>query len=102
VDRVEDALHSLTHAGPVHRTAGCAARGCSFGGVCGVGQYFTGKTVHPFVTYAVSGLGTTERDYTASCRGASLGQALAVRGEEVTDAGPTVEAWLRRNGLLAR
>jgi flavodoxin len=63
---------------------------------------FTGKTVHPFVTYAVSGLGTTERDYTASCRGASLGEALAVRGEEVTDAGPTVEAWLRRIGLLAR
>ena len=30
---------------------------------------FTGKTVHPFVTYAVSGLGSTERDYTASCAG---------------------------------
>jgi flavodoxin len=30
---------------------------------------FTGKTVHPFVTYAVSGLGSTERDYTeALCR----------------------------------
>src|SRR4029434_10211523 len=28
---------------------------------------FTGKTVHAFVTYAVSGLGSTERDYTASC-----------------------------------
>jgi hypothetical protein len=63
---------------------------------------FTGKTVHPFVTYAVSGLGTTKRDYTASCRGASLGDALAVRGEEVIDAGPTVESWLRRIGLLAR
>ena len=24
---------------------------------------FTGKTVHPFTTYAMSGLGTTERDY---------------------------------------
>ena len=31
---------------------------------------FTGKTVRPFVTYAVSGLGSTERDYTASCPGA--------------------------------
>ena len=29
---------------------------------------FTGKTVHPFVTYAVSGLGSTERDYATSCR----------------------------------
>ena len=34
---------------------------------------FTGKTVHPFVTYAVSGLGSTERDYTASCPGARIG-----------------------------
>jgi hypothetical protein len=32
---------------------------------------FTGKTVHPFVTYAVSGLGSTERDYTAYCPGAA-------------------------------
>ena len=31
---------------------------------------FTGKTVHPITTYAISGLGTTERDYAASCRGA--------------------------------
>ena len=30
---------------------------------------FTGKTVHPFVTYAVSGLGTAERDYTAAVSG---------------------------------
>jgi len=29
---------------------------------------FTGKTVHPFVTHAVSGLGSTERDYAASCQ----------------------------------
>jgi flavodoxin len=63
---------------------------------------FTAKTVHPFVTYAVSGLGTVERDYTASCKGASIGEALAVRGEEVADAGSAVESWLRRIGLLAR
>jgi flavodoxin len=63
---------------------------------------FTGKTVHPFVTYAVSGLGSVERDYAASCRGATFGEALAVRGEEVADAGPAVEAWLRRIGLLTR
>jgi len=45
---------------------------------------FTGKTVHPFVTYAVSGLGSNERDYTASCAGARIRPALAVQGEEVT------------------
>jgi flavodoxin len=61
---------------------------------------FSGKTVIPFVTYAVSGLGTTVRDYAASCRGATIGEGLAVRGEEVRDAGAAVEAWLRRIKLL--
>jgi flavodoxin len=61
---------------------------------------FTGKTVHPVTTHAMSGLGTTERDYTRSCRGATIGEGLAVRGETVRDAGPAVEAWLRRAGLL--
>lgn len=61
---------------------------------------FTGKTIFPFTTYAVSGLGTTVRDYTASCPGATIGEGLAVRGEEVRDAGVTVEAWLRRINLL--
>lgn len=60
---------------------------------------FTGKTVFPFTTYAVSGLGTAVRDYTASCPGATIGEGLAVRGEEVADAGAAVEAWLRRIGL---
>jgi len=65
---------------------------------------FSGKTVIPFVTYAVSGLGTTVRDYTASCPGATIGEGLAVQGEKVQDAdpdvGPAVESWLRRIGLL--
>jgi flavodoxin len=61
---------------------------------------FTSKTVIPFVTYAVSGLGTTVRDYTALCPGATIGEGLAVRGEEVRDAGAAVEAWLRRINLL--
>ena len=63
---------------------------------------FTGKTIHPFTTYAMSGLGTTERDYTASCPGAALGEGLAVRGEDAADAGPVVDSWLRRIGLLTR
>ncbi|MFC7535564.1 flavodoxin [Actinoplanes sp. GCM10030250] len=66
------------------------------------GLDFTGKTIHPLTTHAMSGLGTTERDYTASCPGARLGEGLAVRGEEVADAEPAVEAWLRRVGLLTR
>jgi len=65
------------------------------------GLDFTGKTVHPLTTHAMSGLGTTERDYTASCPGATIREGLAVRGEEVADAEPAVTDWLRRIGLLA-
>jgi len=61
---------------------------------------FTGKTVFPFTTYAVSGPGTTSRDYAASCRGATIGEGLAVRGEEVRNAGAAVSAWLQRINLL--
>jgi hypothetical protein len=60
---------------------------------------FTGKTVHPFVTYAVSGLGSTERVYTASCPGARIAPALAVQGEEVTQSRSDVQAWLGEAGL---
>jgi hypothetical protein len=61
---------------------------------------FTGKTIHPVTTFATSGLGATGRDYASSCPGAVIGDGLAVRGEEVRDAGPDVESWLRRTGLL--
>ena len=45
----------------------------------------------------MSGLGTTERDYATLCRGATVGEGLAVQGEEVGDADPAVQTWLRRN-----
>lgn len=61
---------------------------------------FAGKAIHPVTTFAVSGLGSTERDYAASCPGATVGEGLAVRGEEVKEAGADVEAWLRRTLLL--
>jgi flavodoxin len=61
---------------------------------------FTGKTVIPFTTHAMSGLGTTVRDYTTSCPDAMIGEGLAVRGEEVREAGAAVEAWLRKINLL--
>lgn len=61
---------------------------------------FSSKTVIPFVTYAVSGLGPVVRDYTASCRGAAIGEGLAVQGEVVREANATVESWLRRINLL--
>ena len=60
---------------------------------------FTGKTVHPFVTYAVSGLGRAQQDYTAACPGGQIGTGLAVQGEEVPDHRRDVQAWLRATGL---
>jgi flavodoxin len=60
---------------------------------------FTGKTVLPVTTYAVSGLGTAADEYADACRGATIGPGLAVRGERVRDAGDDIDAWLRRTRL---
>ena len=60
---------------------------------------FSGKTVLPVTTHAMSGLGTTPEDYAQSCRGARIGTGLAVRGEQVRSAGAAVDAWLRRTNL---
>ena len=61
---------------------------------------WTGKTLHPFVTYAVSGLGRTAQVYERAARGAQLGDGLAVRGEEAAGAGDQAAAWLRSISLL--
>ncbi|MFG3028984.1 flavodoxin [Streptomyces sp. NPDC048253] len=61
---------------------------------------FRGRTVFPITTYAMSGLGTTERDYAKSCPGAAIGEGLAVQGEKVRDADGAVRSWLGRGGLL--
>ncbi|WP_405632824.1 hypothetical protein OG933_42920 [Streptomyces sp. NBC_00016] len=61
---------------------------------------FRGRTVLPITTYAMSGLGTTERDYARSCPGATIGEGLAVQGEKVRDADGAVGSWLGRVGLL--
>jgi flavodoxin len=62
----------------------------------------SGKTVRPFVTYAVSGLGSTEAFYRDLDTGARLGDGLAVRGEEVTQSGNAVDRWLRAAGLSSQ
>jgi flavodoxin len=59
----------------------------------------TGKTVLPVVTYAVSGIGAAPSEYAEACPGATIGEGLAVRGEEVDQAGPAVRSWLVRVGL---
>lgn len=61
---------------------------------------WTGKIVHPITTYAMSGLGTTEREYADACAGATIGEGLAVQGEKVRDDGPpAVASWLDRINL---
>ena len=61
---------------------------------------FSGKTIHPFVTYAVSELGTTMETYRSLVGGARIGAGLAVLGETVRQADPQVRTWLRRINLL--
>lgn len=61
---------------------------------------FNDKTVLPVVTYAVSGMGRTERVYQNACRGATIGEGLAVLGEEVDESGPELDRWLQRVGLI--
>ena len=60
----------------------------------------SGKTIFPFVTYAVSGLGRTIDDYTGLCPQSTIGEGLAIRGEEAQDAKAEVETWLQAIGLL--
>ncbi len=62
---------------------------------------FSGKSVCPFTTHAMSGLGHAVQEYTAACRGATIGEALAVQGEEADKSRPQVDAWLRRIKLMA-
>ena len=62
---------------------------------------FTGKAIHPFVTFAVSGLGRTEAVYAPALPGTRLRPGLAVRGEEVADHRAEVAAWLARADLTS-
>lgn len=61
---------------------------------------FSAETIHPFVTYAVSELGTTMETYRSLLTGAKVSTGLAVRGETVRRADPQVLTWLRRINLF--
>ncbi|WP_258375445.1 flavodoxin [Curtobacterium sp. MCSS17_008] len=66
------------------------------------GVDLTDKSLRPFVTYAVSGLGSTVSFYRDLGTGARLGDGLAIRGEEVRDSGTgsDVDRWLSAAGLV--
>ncbi|WP_427383845.1 flavodoxin [Janibacter sp. G56] len=61
-----------------------------------------GKTILPFVTYAVSGMGRVAEEYAALAPDATIGDGLAVRGEHARSATDEVDRWLRRVRLLPR
>lgn len=64
------------------------------------GLDLAGKTVLPFTTYAMSGLGTALNDYKQLIPAATIGDGLAVQGEQVSDADAAIQKWLRAAGLL--
>ncbi len=62
---------------------------------------FRGITVAPFVTYAVSGIGSVPREYQQACRGADrITDGLAINGENVRGSLDQAADWLGRMGLL--
>jgi len=63
---------------------------------------FSGKTVLPFVTYAVSELGSVPDDYRRVCKGARIGTGLAVQGERVQQGARAAASWVRQAHLPTR
>lgn len=63
------------------------------------GVPLAGVTILPVTTHAMSGLGRAPEVYSQLAPDAILGAGLAVRGEEVADAGPLVDRWVRAVGL---
>lgn len=59
-----------------------------------------GKTILPFVTYAVSGMGRVAEEYATLAPAATIGEGLAVQGEEAAQATDEVRTWLRRVGPM--
>ncbi|WP_233549891.1 flavodoxin [Cellulomonas rhizosphaerae] len=51
-------------------------------------------TVLPVTTHAMSGLGRSVEVYSDLAPDATIGEGLAVRGEDVDDAGPELDRWL--------
>ncbi len=63
------------------------------------GVDLAGKTVLPFVTYAVSGMSGVDSDYRTALPDSQVRDGLAVRGEVVSEAASDLEDWLSTAGL---
>ena len=53
----------------------------------------TGKTIHPFVTYAVSRMGRVRDDYAEWLPNSNVTEGIAIQGETVRDARPDIQRW---------
>ena len=58
---------------------------------------FTGKKVFAVMTHEGSGLGGSERTLKQSCKGATIGEGLAIHGAEAAGSEVKVAAWAKRN-----
>lgn len=56
------------------------------------------RTLLPVTTHAMSGLGRAVEVYSALAPDATIGDGLAVRGEQVAEAGPELDRWLSMVG----
>ena len=61
---------------------------------------FSGKTILPLCTNEGSGMGGSERDIRRACPGATVKAGLSVTGSAAANAKPSVERWLKANGLM--
>lgn len=57
---------------------------------------FTGKTVHYVVTHEGSGLGGVPKTMPSACKGAKLGESLAVHGGSAPSSKAQVESWAKK------
>ncbi|MEV7136434.1 flavodoxin [Arthrobacter sp. NPDC093128] len=65
------------------------------------GADLTGKTIYPFVTFAIAE-GRVFNDYAELYPAATIKVGLAVQGEEAADAGTQIAAWVAELGLASR
>ena len=57
---------------------------------------FTGKTVHYIVTHEGSGLGGVPKTIKNACKGAKIGESLAVHGGSAPSSKEQVENWAEK------
>lgn len=65
------------------------------------GADFTGTTLLPFVTHAMSGISGVQSGYRRALPGINVPDGFAVLGSEVSEAGESLDQWLRTNSLMA-